>query len=105
MKFDDLGNYLYKKTSQKLNALARIATFMNADKRRIIMKSFIESQFGYCPVSMFHSKRLNNETNRIHERALRITCNDKSSSYGQLLTEDSSVTIQHSNVRALATEI
>ena len=50
---------------------------MNVSKR-IIMKSFIESQFGYCPLTwMFHSRRLNNKINRIHERALRITYNDK----------------------------
>ena len=43
--------------------------------------------------------------NRIHERALRITYNDKSSSYGELLTKDRSVTIHHKNIRALAIEI
>ena len=45
------------------------------------MKSFIESQFGYFPlIWMLHSRGRNNEINRIHERALRITYNDKSSS-------------------------
>ena len=34
----------------------------------------------------------------IHERALRITYNDKSSSYGELLTKDNYVTIRHRNV-------
>ena len=54
---------------------------MNVSKKRIIMKSFIESQFGYCPlIWMSHSRELNNKINRIHERALRITYNDKSSS-------------------------
>ena len=70
------------------------------------MKSFIESQFGYCPLlSMFHSRGLNNKINRIHERVLRITYNDKRSSYGELLTKDRSVTIHHRNIRALAIEI
>ena len=46
LKFDDHVNYLCKKASLKLNALARIAGFMNVSKKRIIMKSFIESQFG-----------------------------------------------------------
>ena len=70
------------------------------------MKSFIESQFGYCPlIWMFHSRGLNNKINRIHERALRITYNDKSSSYGELLTKDRSATIHHRNIKALAIEI
>ena len=70
LKFDDHVNRLYKKASLKLNALARIAPFMNVSKKRIIIKSSIESQLGYCPViRMFHNRRLINKVNRIHERA------------------------------------
>ena len=50
---------------------------------------------------MFHSRGLNNKINRIHERALRIAYNDKSSSYGELLAKDRSVTIHHRNITAL----
>ena len=79
---------------------------MNIEKKRIIMKAFIESQFGYCPlIWMFHSRSLNNEINQIHERALRITYNDKSSSFQDLLKKDNSVSIHHRNIRTLATEI
>ena len=46
LKFDDYVNRLCKKASLKLNALARTAPFMNVSKKRIIMKSLIESQFG-----------------------------------------------------------
>ena len=52
---------------------------------------------------MFHSRE--NKINRIHERTLRITYNDKSSSFGELLNKYNSVTIHHRNVRALAIEI
>ena len=54
---------------------------------------------------MFHSRELNNKIDRIHERALRIRYNDKSSSYRELLTKDRSVTIHHRNIRVLATEM
>ena len=91
LKFDDHVNHLCKKASLKLT---RIASFMNVSKKRIIMKSFIESQFGYCPlIWLFHSRGLNDKTNHIHERALRIPYNDKLSSYGELLIKDRSVTI------------
>ena len=54
---------LCKKASQKLHALARISNFMSRDKLRILMKAFIESQFGYCPLTwMFHSRTLNKRT-------------------------------------------
>ena len=105
LKFDDHVNNLCKKACQKLNALSRLAPFMNLDKRIIIMKAFIESQFGYSPlVWMFHSQSLNNKINRIHERALRITYNDKSSNFPELLDKDNSVTIHHRNIRTLAIE-
>ena len=78
---------------------------MNVDKKRMIMKAFIGSQFGYFPlVWMFHSQNLNNKINRIHERALRIIYNDKSSSFQNLLEKDNSVTIHHTNIKILATE-
>ena len=62
---------------------------MNLKQRRNIMKAFVESQFGYCPlIWMFHSRGLNNKINRIHERALRITYKNKSSTFQELLEKD-----------------
>ena len=105
LKFDDYVNNLCKKACQKLNALARLAPYMNVEIRRIIMKAFIESQFGYCLlVWMFHSRGINKKINRIHERSLRITYNNKSSSFQDLLDKDNSVTIHHRNIRTLAIE-
>ena len=70
------------------------------------MKSFIISQFNYCPIIwMFHSRSLNNKINHIHERALRVVYNDYRSSFAELLTKDKSVSIHHRNIQQLATEI
>ena len=70
------------------------------------MKSFITSQFGYCPlIWMFHSRTLNNKINSIRERALRITYNDGNSSFEELLKKDSTVSIHLRNLKLLATEI
>ena len=46
LKFYDHVNHLCKKASFKLNALALTTPFMNVRKKRIIMKSIIESKFG-----------------------------------------------------------
>ena len=69
LSFNKHVNNLYKEASAKLDALARISGYMNLPKRAIIMKSFITSQFGYCPlIWMFHSRTLNNKINSsIHE--------------------------------------
>ena len=47
--FNKYINNLCKKASAKLNELTRISGYMDLLKRPIIMKSFITSQFGYCP--------------------------------------------------------
>ena len=71
LSFEDQINSLYKKASQELNALARIAPYMCLEKTKTVMKAYIISQFGYCPlVWMFHSRGLNNKINSLHERAL-----------------------------------
>ena len=70
------------------------------------MKVFVESQFGYCPlIWIFHSRGLNNKMNRMHEKALRVTYNDKSSTFQELLEKDISVSIHHRNIQQLAIEI
>ena len=79
---------------------------MTQKQRRVIMKSFILSQFGYCPlVWMFHSRRLNNRINRIHERALRLVYQDSKSTFIELLKKDESFTIHECNIQSLAIEL
>ena len=71
LSFNKHINFLYKKASAKLNALAGISGYMDLPKRRVIINSFITFQFGYCPlIWMFHSRALNHKINLIHERAL-----------------------------------
>ena len=54
---------------------------------------------------MFHSRGLNNKINLIHERALRITYKNKSSTFQEPLERDNSVSALHRNVQKLAIEI
>ena len=106
MSFNDHVSDICTKASQKLHALSRISSYMTLKQRQTIMKSFILSQFGYCPlVWMFHSRNLNNRINRIHERALRITYRDSASSFEDLLKKDGSFTIHERNIQTLAIEL
>ena len=92
--------------SKKLHALARISQYMNIHKRRMTMKAFIASEFGYCPlVWMFHSRKLNSRVNKLYERALIIVYQDYTSSLTELLEKDSSTTIRNRNIQLLATEL
>ena len=106
LSFNKHINNLCKKVSAKLNALARIAGYVDFPKRRLIMKAFVTSQFGYCPlIWMFHSRALNNKINFIHERTLRITYNDRTSTFEELLNKDNSVSIHQRNLQVLVTEL
>ena len=50
LKFDEYVLSQCKKAGKKLTALIRISKFMTFGQRRNIMKAFIESPFGYCPL-------------------------------------------------------
>ena len=106
LTFNEHVKNLCQKASQKLHALARIANYMSQEKLRIIMKAFVTSQFGYCPlVWMHHSRTLNARINKIHERALRLVYKDNSSTFNELLHKDLSVTIHEKNIKVLLTEM
>ena len=98
--------FLLLQVPTKNDALCRISSFMSLEKRRTLMKAFIESQFNYCPlIWMFHSRTLNNKISRIHERALRTVYSDYNSSFNELLDKDGSFTIHQKKVQSLAIEI
>ena len=75
---------------------------MDIQKQRTIVLRLI---FGHTLVWMFHSRSLNDKINSIHERALRITYVDETSTFQQLLEKNNSVSIHHKNLQTLATEM
>ena len=78
---------------------------MDIRTRKLIMNSFINSHFGYCPlVWMCHSRNMNNRINKIQENAFRIVYNEPTLSYVELLKKDGTVTIHERNIQ-LATEV
>ena len=57
---------------------------------------------GYCP---FHSRKLNNRINSLHERALRVVYRDCNTTFSEILSKDKSVTVHQRNLQLFATEI
>ena len=87
---------LCKKVNRKLHALSRVSKYRTLNKCRILMRSFIISQFNYCPlIWMIENRGLNDKINRIHERALRIVYDDYIFSFEDLLSKDKSVTLNN----------
>ena len=106
LTFNEDVSKLCKIASQKLHAIARISSYLNKNKLRLIMNAIFSSQFGYCPlVWMYHNRRYNNKINRLHERMLRIVYKDYKLSLVELLSDNKSFTAYHKNVQKLAIEM
>ena len=89
LTFEEHVEGLCKKASQKVSAVARISSLMRFEQRKRIVNLFITSHFSHYPlVWMFHSRRLNNRIDHIHERALKIIYQDYNSSFKELLRKD-----------------
>ena len=106
LNFNNHLNILCKKVSTKVTALARMVKIIPLQKKRVLMKAFIESQFSYCPlIWMFCSRKMNKKINFIHERALRLVYEDYITTFGDLLIRDNSVSIHHRNIQKVAIEM
>ena len=107
LNFDEYVFDLCKKTGRKLSVLARLSIYTSFEKKKnILLKAFVESQFGYCPLTwMFHGRRANSKINHIHGRALRIVYKNNVLSFEELLELDKSFKIYHRNIQSLAMEL
>ena len=86
LSFDEHIAPLCRKAGKKLSVLGRLSNFICTNKKRVLMKAFLESQFNYCPlIWMFHSRGVNNKINHLHEQSLRIVYKDNVSYFEDLL--------------------
>ena len=106
LRFDDHIQDLCSKANRTLRALARATSYINLQKRKVLMNAFFNAQFNYFPlIWMLHSRQNNNEIKRLRKRYLRLIHNDKLSSYEELPEKDGSVSIHHKNIQSLAIEM
>ena len=106
LKFDKRVSKICSEFDVKLNFLSRMQSFLSAEKRRIVFKSFLESQFKcYCLTWMFSSRKSNNKINKLHKRSLRIVNNDYESTYAGLLSHNNCFSIDYQNIHHLATKL
>ena len=72
--------------NKNLNSFHCITNHMSLDKQKMLLKTFIESQFSHCTlIWIFHSRTRNNKTNRLHEKTLRIVYSDLKAKFDGLL--------------------
>ena len=73
--FESHVRFLYKKASQNLDALARIAYSLKFGRRKLLLHAFITSQFSYASIVwMFYNRKLNNHIrlNKIIQRLMNL---------------------------------
>ena len=74
LKSDRHVQTICKKAHRKLSVLSRITNCMELPIMCILINAFCKAQFNYCPIIwMFHSRYLNDKTNRLYERCLRMS--------------------------------
>ena len=84
--FDGHVSSMCIKAGKQLNALQRLKGSLDRDSRMAIYKSFIMSNFNYCPVIwMFTSKTSLSKLENIQKRALRFVLDDYQTGYPDLL--------------------
>ena len=54
---------------------------------------------------MFHSRKLHNKINKLHERCLQIAYSDNTSSFNELLETDNPVSVHYGNIQVLSTDL
>ena len=73
LKFDAHVTTLSRRASQQINILKRLSKFLSLDSRILVYKSFISSNFTYCPVTwMFCGRKNILKLEKLQERALRF---------------------------------
>ena len=106
LRFDIHVSKLCSKASNQINVLKRLSKFLNSENRLLIYKSFISSNFSYCPVSwLFCGKQNSSKLEKLQERALRFVFSDLTSSYHELLTRGNLLSLSALRVRFLAIEV
>ena len=80
------NTHIGNQAASQLNVLKHLSRFMGYNERRIIMQSFILSNFDYCALIWhFRSKSNTAKIEKIQERALRLVFDDYISDYSTLL--------------------
>ena len=106
LSFDKHVKTISKKASKKVRALTRVTPHTTIKKKKVLINSFFNSQFNYCPlVWMCHSRRYNRKIDDLHQTHLRLIHSEKKSSYEELLGKFGSASIHHRNIQAVATKM
>ena len=105
LNFETHVSDICRKAARQINVLLRIGKYLSLETKILIYKSFIKSNFNYCPlVWHFCYKRSSDKLEKLQFRALRLVFNDFSSSYETLLEKVNMPSLHKSRIRLIAME-
>ena len=77
LNFETHIGKLCKKSAGQLNAIGRIDRFIGSEERKVLIQSFVNSNFNYSPLAwMLCNPKSLRKIELIHKRALRILLDD-----------------------------
>ena len=106
LNFNEHISSICKSAANQLNALVRLKTFLGGNERKVLVNSFVLSNFNYCPLVWFVSSSTSiRKIENLHKKALRFLLNNYFSSYEQLLQKSSKASTNFRNHRVFCTEV
>ena len=104
--FDANIGILCKTAGSKLHTLRRIRKFLTLQQEKLLVNSFVNSQFDYAPLIWeFISKSSMQKVNKIHRRPLRVVYHDYKSTYEELIASHNDISIHQKRLTHLAIEV
>ena len=95
-----------KKASNQINAVMRLCNVLETNVKQDIYRSFIKSNFNYCPIIWIVSNIKNlTKLEKIQYRALKFVFNDFQNSYEDLLVKSKNLSVSVYIMHCIVTEV
>ncbi len=106
LAFEKYISKICQSASGQLHAIYRLNNYLKPMTRKLVINSFILSNFSYCPlIWCFLSACQCSKIDKIIEKSLKIIDNDDSLSYKELLSKYQHSSIKHRAHKVIATEV
>ena len=105
LNFNEQVSRICQKVARQLNVPQRISKFLSEETRLLVFKSFIRSNFSYCPIVWHFWSKVNTEKlEKLQYRGLKIVFNSYETFYEEPLTRANLPTLHLRRLRTIALE-
>ena len=106
LSFNEHISKLCKKSANQINVMKRLARHLDYDCRLKVYDCFFLSNFNYYPLAYNSQYVVNdNKIEKLNKRMLRVVCNDRISSYSDLLSRVNRPTMYVNRNKLLAEQV